>query len=219
LGHLLPEEVAYYRQELLDMQVCIIAPQTSYDINIENLYDFDLPPGLVTLRVAKTVINLYRRGGRLTPKSVHKLLRLGYRSLRSRPNTTRLAIDPGDRLTVVGDLHGKHSSSSSSLHFNSFLYVCTFVCWKVFRWCSLFDLVYLFFFHQFYLLLLFFFMVCFSLTGQLPDLLHILEQAGMPSKTNKYLFNGDFVDRGAYGVEVMCTLLALHIAMPGARLF
>jgi hypothetical protein len=127
LGHLLPEEVAYYRQELLDMQVCIIAPQTSYDINIENLYDFDLPPGLVTLRVAKTVINLYRRGGRLTPKSVHKLLRLGYRSLRSRPNTTRLTIDPGDRLTVVGDLHGKHSLSSS-LHFYS---VCMFVCFYV----------------------------------------------------------------------------------------
>lgn len=51
--------------------------------------------------------------------------------------------------------------------------------------------------------------------GQLPDLLHILQTSGLPSRTNKYIFNGDFVDRGPYGVEVMCTLLALHIAMPG----
>ena len=68
---------AQYRQELLSLQVCIIAPQTSYEITPGNLYDYDLPPGLVTLRVAHTVMQLYRRGGRLTPKSVHKLLRLG----------------------------------------------------------------------------------------------------------------------------------------------
>jgi hypothetical protein len=33
----------------------------------------------------------------------------------------------------------------------------------------------------------------------------------------KYIFNGDFVDRGNYGVEVMCVLLALHIALPGMK--
>lgn len=54
-----------------------------------------------------------------------------------------------------------------------------------------------------------------SLSGQLPDLLHILEVSGLPGRHNKYIFNGDFVDRGAYGVEVMCTLLALHVALPG----
>jgi hypothetical protein len=37
----------------------------------------------------------------------------------------------------------------------------------------------------------------------------------LPSRTNKFIFNGDFVDRGSYGVEVMCALLALHIALPG----
>lgn len=73
------EQQAQYRQELLSLQVCIIAPQTSYEITPANLYDYDLPPGLVTLRVAHTVMQLYRRGGRLTPKSVHKLLRLGER--------------------------------------------------------------------------------------------------------------------------------------------
>ena len=77
MGSLSLEEQELHRQELLSLPICIIAPQTSYDITPENLYDYDLPPGLVTLRVAKTVMNLYRRGGRLTPKSVHKLLRLG----------------------------------------------------------------------------------------------------------------------------------------------
>ena len=50
--------------------------------------------------------------------------------------------------------------------------------------------------------------------GQLPDLLHILDESGMPSATNKYVFNGDFVDRGPHGVEVICILLALNAAMP-----
>ena len=52
-------------------------------------------------------------------------------------------------------------------------------------------------------------------SGQLSDLLHIIDSSGMPSSSNRYLFNGDFVDRGAYGVEVMCVLLALHASMPG----
>ena len=32
--------------------------------------------------------------------------------------------------------------------------------------------------------------------GQLADLLHIFDEKGLPSPTNKFLFNGDFVDRG-----------------------
>ena len=39
----------------------------------------------------------------------------------------------------------------------------------------------------------------------------------MPSAHNGFIFNGDFVDRGPCGVEVMLTLLALFIgAPPGA---
>jgi hypothetical protein len=77
LSQLTPQAQEQHRNELLSLQICTIAPQTSYELTTDNLYDYDLPPGLVTLRVARTVLQLYRRGGRLTPKSVHKLLRLG----------------------------------------------------------------------------------------------------------------------------------------------
>ena len=55
-----------------------------------------------------------------------------------------------------------------------------------------------------------------DLHGQLGDLLHILDEAGLPSEPNgvKYVFNGDFVDRGNHSTEVMCVLLALFIAQP-----
>jgi len=59
------------------------------------------------------------------------------------------------------------------------------------------------------------FVCVFSLAGQLDDLLYILDEAGMPSASNKYIFNGDFVDRGSKGVEIMSILLALFMAFPG----
>lgn len=52
-------------------------------------------------------------------------------------------------------------------------------------------------------------------TGQLADLLHIVDAAGMPGNNHtKYIFNGDFVDRGEWGVEVMLILLSLLVARP-----
>lgn len=51
-----------------------------------------------------------------------------------------------------------------------------------------------------------------DLHGQLTDLLHILDESGMPSQTNKFIFNGDFVDRGEKGVEIVIILFALFIA-------
>ena len=52
--------------------------------------------------------------------------------------------------------------------------------------------------------------------GQLSDLLHILDEAGLPTPDGNvtYIFNGDFVDRGSKSTEVMCVLLALYIASP-----
>lgn len=50
--------------------------------------------------------------------------------------------------------------------------------------------------------------------GQLSDLLHILDEAGDPNSHNKYIFNGDFVDRGTHSIEVILILLILQIVYP-----
>lgn len=49
--------------------------------------------------------------------------------------------------------------------------------------------------------------VCGDVHGQFYDLLNIFELAGRPSRENPFLFNGDFVDRGSFSVEVILTLL------------
>ena len=44
------------------------------------------------------------------------------------------------------------------------------------------------------------------------DLLYIVEKQGFPGPgRTMYLFNGDFVDRGKYGVEVMTLLVAFKV--------
>jgi serine/threonine-protein phosphatase with EF-hand domain len=125
------------------------------DLPQELLENFEIPSGPITPAVAEIIMNVYKQGGYLSFKSVHKILRIGYKFLTALPNTTKVSVCETDRLTVVGDIH-----------------------------------------------------------GQLPDLIHILEDSGFPSPTNKYIFNGDFVDRGPKGVEVMCLLLALFSAFP-----
>ena len=120
-----------------------------------NVKDFMLPRGSITSDVAHKIVTVYRRKGRLNIKSIQKILRVVYKSLKESPNISEVKVRRGEKLTVVGDLH-----------------------------------------------------------GQLGDLLHILDESGWPSATNKYIFNGDFVDRGVQGVEVVCVLLCLYAAMP-----
>lgn len=58
------------------------------------------------------------------------------------------------------------------------------------------------------------FTVCGDTHGQFYDLLNIFEINGLPSETNPYLFNGDFVDRGSFSFEVVFTLLAFKVLFP-----
>jgi len=53
-----------------------------------------------------------------------------------------------------------------------------------------------------------------DLHGQLHDLMFILDQKGMPSVDNKYIFNGDLVDRGNHGCEIALLLCALKVTYP-----
>ncbi|KAL3353079.1 hypothetical protein AABB24_020857 [Solanum stoloniferum] len=51
--------------------------------------------------------------------------------------------------------------------------------------------------------------------GQLHDLLFLLRDVGFPSKDQYVVFNGDYVDKGAWGLETFFLLLAWKVLMPG----
>ncbi|CAM9197577.1 unnamed protein product [Chrysoparadoxa australica] len=58
------------------------------------------------------------------------------------------------------------------------------------------------------------FTVCGDTHGQYYDVLNIFQLNGLPSAANPYLFNGDFVDRGSFSLEVVLTFLAWKLACP-----
>lgn len=47
--------------------------------------------------------------------------------------------------------------------------------------------------------------------GQFHDVLHLLEIAGPPSANRLFVFNGDYVDRGAWGFETYFYLLSWKV--------
>lgn len=50
--------------------------------------------------------------------------------------------------------------------------------------------------------------------GSLADLNAILTEKGTPSATNRFIFNGDYVDRGPEGVEILLVLFAYKVLHP-----
>lgn len=50
--------------------------------------------------------------------------------------------------------------------------------------------------------------------GQFHDVCRMLELAGQPSTDKIYIFNGDFVDRGSWGVETLTLYMCWKWALP-----
>ncbi|XP_023633997.1 serine/threonine-protein phosphatase 5-like [Capsella rubella] len=61
--------------------------------------------------------------------------------------------------------------------------------------------------------------VCGDVHGQFYDLLNSFELNGLPSEENPYLFNGDFVDRGSFSIEIILTLFAFKCMCPSCKFF
>jgi len=61
--------------------------------------------------------------------------------------------------------------------------------------------------------------VCGDLHGQYFDVLNMFGMAGLPSKDTPFLFNGDFVDRGSWSIEVIMLLFALKLKDPDSVFF
>ena len=112
-----------------------------------------LPHRLTHDSIVHMVDQLYNHKQRMHATAIDRLLVQVSDLLRDEPNLVR--IPSGQRVTVVGDVH-----------------------------------------------------------GSLADVQRIFQLAGWPGPGNTYIFNGDFVDRGDRGVEVIAVLFALKIVHP-----
>eukprot|EP00437_Effrenium_voratum_P008079 CAMPEP_0181438670 /NCGR_PEP_ID=MMETSP1110-20121109/22029_1 /TAXON_ID=174948 /ORGANISM="Symbiodinium sp., Strain CCMP421" /LENGTH=417 /DNA_ID=CAMNT_0023562365 /DNA_START=13 /DNA_END=1266 /DNA_ORIENTATION=- len=116
-------------------------------------------PGSVNDAFVDDLLNMYKSGQAKLPMKYAYMMVLDVLSLlQQEKSLQRVAVPPGSKITVVGDIHGQY-----------------------------FDFVHM-----------------------------IQEVSGKPSPQNPILFNGDFVDRGPWSVEVLLCLFAFKLQYPNA---
>ncbi|KAK1303372.1 Serine/threonine-protein phosphatase 5 [Acorus calamus] len=146
---------------------------------------------IVTLEFVKNMIDDFRNQKCLHKRYAYQIILQTMQMLRALPSLVDINVTDGKHFTVCGDVHGQ---------VNMFYILVLFV---LITEASRFPFVKenLFFYFdklQFY------------------DLLNIFELNGLPSEDNPYLFNGDFVDRGSFSLEVILTLFAFKCMSPSA---
>lgn len=115
-------------------------------------------PSSVNDAFVDNLLNMYKTQAKLPMKYAYLMALDVLDILKQEKSLQRVAVPPGSKITVVGDLHGQY-----------------------------FDFV------------------------------HMIEQVtGKPNPQNPVLFNGDFVDRGPWSVEVLLCLYAFKLQYPTA---
>lgn len=109
-------------EKLRHLNVVTMALDSHYDVQQLGSFDYELPPGLVTIHEVKSIIEVYRRGGKLVTRTVQKLLRLGYEHFRNQSNISKVSVSENERLIVVGDIHGKIHSVVSYAKFPAYIH-------------------------------------------------------------------------------------------------
>ena len=58
--------------------------------------------------------------------------------------------------------------------------------------------------------------ICGDIHGQFNDLIRIFNSVGYPSEKNRFLFLGDYVDRGNQSLECICLLMTYKLQFPNS---
>ncbi|KAF6173851.1 hypothetical protein GIB67_039802 [Kingdonia uniflora] len=167
---------------------------------------------IITLNFVKKMLDDFKNQKFLHRRYAYQIVLQTREILRALPSLVDINVTNGNHFTVCGDVHGQGLSQSMN-GINKFDVVPELVEAERTAEVAVFDgrnvaedgVGYVLGFSG-----LWFFGLLFY------DLLNIFELNGLPSEENPYLFNGDFVDRGSFSLEVILTLFAFICMSPSA---
>jgi hypothetical protein len=99
-------------RNVFDFSNIAVSSQLEQEVTLEGIIPdekltcYDLPSGPVTPYSVDLLIALYKKNGKLTSDSLHKILRISYKKLKQLGNMSKVSVEPGEKIVVVGDIHG-----------------------------------------------------------------------------------------------------------------